>query len=155
MLINLEEPFRSIWKSGYLQKHENGRQYICLFNSEKDRSIISYARYLMCVKLGFILGDEYEVDHKDDDKTNDDINNLQVLTKEQNLIKQQWNYIENVQICYGFSCAYCTTNFILTERIVKMRMKSGVKWAFCSRRCAALFHKRGQIVHYDPFVYSF
>lgn len=155
MLINLDEPFRSIWNAGYLQTHESGRKYVCLFNSRADRSLISYARYLMCVKLGFILSDEYEVDHKDNDKTNDDITNLQVLTQQQNLLKQQYNYIENVQICYGFSCAYCALNFVLTERLVNQRIKNGIKYAFCSRRCAALFNKRGQIVNPDPFVYSF
>ena len=45
-------------------------------------------RYLMCVHLGYILPTELEVDHKDNDKTNDDFNNLQILTKEQNRIKE-------------------------------------------------------------------
>lgn len=136
MILELQEPFKSIYNKGYLQIHDGGRKYICLYNTQEDRTLISYARYLMSVKLGYILSDEYEVDHIDDDKTNDDINNLQILTKEQNRLKQYYNYIMNEQVCYGFICAYCETPFILTEREVKMRLAQNVESAFCSRSCS-------------------
>lgn len=91
----------------------------------------------MCVHLGYILAPEFEINHRDDDKTNDDLNNLQVLTKEENLLKQQYKYIMTQQNSYGFSCAYCATYFILTERDVKMRLAKNVVYAFCSRSCAS------------------
>ncbi len=140
MKIELEEPFKSIWKSGYLVTNPENRRNVCLFNSNEDRTTISYARYLMCIKLGYILSDEYEVDHRDDDKTNDDINNLQILTSEQNRLKQQYNYIMNEQVTYGYHCAYCETPFLLTERQVKMRLKANGDLAFCSRSCAGKYH---------------
>lgn len=83
-LIELEEPFRSVWRKGYLQTHKDGRQYVCLFNSNSDRSLISYARYLVSVREGKFLPDEVEVDHKDDDKTNDHSDNLQILSGREN-----------------------------------------------------------------------
>lgn len=140
MLLKLEEPFKSKWNKGYLQIHDNNRKYICLFNSDNDRTLISYARYLMGVKLGYEVPSQYEVDHIDNDKTNDDINNLQLLTQEQNLIKQQWHYIEHIQVCYGVECNWCGTHFLLTERQVKMKLAAGVNDIFCSRRCAAYFY---------------
>lgn len=139
MVIELQEPFRSCWNNGYLQQHPSGRRYVVLFNSNQDRTIVSYARYLMSVKIGSFIPDGYEVDHKDDDETNDDINNLQILTVLENQLKRQWKYTQN-QTCYGFECAWCTTRFILTERDANMRIAKGVEMAFCSRRCAALYH---------------
>lgn len=139
MKIELEEPFKSKWNNGYLQIHPSGRKYVVLFNSDLDRTIISYARYLMGVKLGYFVPDDLEVDHKDDDKTNDDINNLQLLTGEENRLKQQYRYVMN-QTNYGFHCACCETPFILTEREVKNRLYKGVEYAFCGRSCAANYN---------------
>lgn len=137
MQIVLEPPFNQVWKTGYLQNHPSGRRYVCLVNTSTDRTIISYARYLMSVKLGDFIPEGYEVDHKDDDRTNDDINNLQVVTEEYNRLKEQYRYTMFEQEHYGFICAYCETPFILTERELKMRLKqskSGL--AFCSHSCS-------------------
>lgn len=41
MVIDLEDPFKTIWRKGYLQTHPNGRQYVCLYDSNRDRTIIS------------------------------------------------------------------------------------------------------------------
>lgn len=137
--MELQEPYKSKWRKFYLQNHPSGRKYIVLFNSDSDRTIISYARYLMGVKLGYEVPDHLEVDHKDNDKTNDDINNLQLLTGEENRLKQEYHFVMN-QVNIGLHCANCSTPFILTEREVKKRLHTGVIYAFCSRSCAASFN---------------
>lgn len=139
MLIELQEPFKSKWRKGYLVVNPQNRRNVLLFNSNFDRTTISYARYLMGVKLGYEVPSEYEVDHIDDDKTNDDINNLQLLTKEQNRLKQEYHFTMN-QVNLGFHCAYCDTPFILTQREVKMKIKAGGELAFCSRECGGKYH---------------
>lgn len=92
MKLELEEPFASSWKRGYLQKNREGRTIVCLFNSNKDRTTIAYARYLMSVKLGRLLEATEEVDHIDNDKSNDSIENLQLLSGAENRQK----YIETI-----------------------------------------------------------
>lgn len=84
MKIELESPFKEKWKCGYIVVNPENRRNVILYNTGETSTTISYARYLMSVKLGYIVPDGLEVDHKDDDKTNDDINNLQILTKPQN-----------------------------------------------------------------------
>lgn len=42
----------------------------------------------MGVKLGYEVPLEYEVDHRDNDRTNDDINNYQRMTGTENRKKQ-------------------------------------------------------------------
>lgn len=140
MLIELQEPFKSKWSKGYLRLSNENRKILDLFNSNSERTTISYARYLMGVKLGFEVPEEYEVDHKDNNKTNDDINNLQLLTQEQNLLKQQWWYNAMIQVWHIFPCSYCHGLFYITDRQLKGRRSQGVEHEFCSRSCSAKFH---------------
>lgn len=79
MKIELEFPYSADWRLGYLQEAKTGRKYIVLFNSNSDRTITSYARYLKAVSLKRYLLPEEEVDHADEDRTNDDLSNLQVM----------------------------------------------------------------------------
>lgn len=141
MLIELQEPFRSTYKAGYLNPDETGRKKVLFTNlAGKIVGGMSYARYLVCVHLGYILAADLEVDHIDDDKTNDVLSNLQILTKQENILKQQYKYVMTQQVCYGFCCAKCETYFILTERDVKNRQAAGTVFAFCSRSCARSYH---------------
>lgn len=140
MLLVLQEPFASRWRNGYVVCDNENRKRVVLYNSQEDIWGMTYARYLVCVKLGYILPTELEVDHINDDKTDDRIENLQVLTKEQNLLKQQYNYIVNQQVVYGVYCACCGSPFLLTEREVNNRIAKGVELPFCGRSCAARYH---------------
>lgn len=152
MLVELEEPFRSNWKNGYLRVESDGRRYLSLYNTQGDQTSISYARYLMCVRLGYILSSDYEVDHRNDDKTDDRIENLQVLTKEENLIKQQWRYAEYEQVWFGYICACCDYPFMITEAERNKRLaqtRSGL--AFCSKACSTYYFPVGKAV-IDPLV---
>ena len=140
MQIVLQEPFISRWRNGYLVSDNENRKRVILYNSEEDRWGVTYARYLMCVKLGYILPTELEVDHINDDKTDDRIENLQILTAEQNRLKQWYHYVMHQQVCYGFHCACCETPFILTEAEVNERIKtSKTGLAFCSHSCAHFY----------------
>lgn len=145
MLIELQEPFKSLWRKGYISILPNQRKYVSLYNSDNEKTIISYARYLMCVYLGYVLSSDLEVDHINDDKTDDRLENLQVLTAEQNKLKEHYRYLMEEQICYGFHCACCETPFLITEREWKKRLHHKVELAFCSRSCANIYHSSARI----------
>ena len=85
--IKLEYPYSEIWKKGYIVVNPEGRRTLILFNSSDDRTSTQYARYLLAVKLGRFLNDDEQVDHKDNDKTNDALGNLQILSKQENIAK--------------------------------------------------------------------
>lgn len=137
--MELQEPFKSLWNKGYLYINNENRRTISLSGNSASFTM-TYARYLMCVKLGYILPTELEVDHVDNDKTNDNISNLQVLTKQQNLEKANLYYLTYQQNSYGYHCAYCELPFIITERDQNMRLAQNVELAFCSRSCASTYH---------------
>ena len=73
MVIELESPYKEIYRKGYLREDKSGRKRLDLINSKRDRTTISYARYLVSVDLGYVLGQDYEVDHIDTDCSNDEI----------------------------------------------------------------------------------
>lgn len=82
--IEIDPLFADKWDAAYVVHHKKeNRNYVMLRNSKTDkRTTMQYAKYLMCIKLGRPLYDNEQVDHIDGDKTNDSINNLQVLSKE-------------------------------------------------------------------------
>lgn len=146
MKIDLEYPYNTLWNNGYIVINPEGRRNVVLFNSQIDRSTVSFARYLMSVKLGRFLTDQEEVDHIDDNKTNDDPNNLQILTPEQNREKQRLHYINNVQQKFELVCPNCGCNFSLTERemngrFIQIRKNASLGLIYCSSSCSSIFNK--------------
>ena len=139
MKIELESPFKERWKSGYLQIHPNSRKYICLFNSRKDRSLISYARYLMSVHLGRMLEKHEHVDHKDEDKTNDVIDNLQILTQEENNKKRaKHDILQGKVVVLVIECPVCQKEFRKRQSAIKVATSRNPDVVItCSRSCSA------------------
>lgn len=76
-----------------------GRNMVVLFKSNKDRTTMSYARYLMSTLLGRKLHRTEDVDHIDNDKTNDDIHNLQVLPHGDNIRKSHVRAMRIITAC--------------------------------------------------------
>jgi hypothetical protein len=71
----------------YKQWHKKiGRWCAYLYNpNTKERTTMAWAKYLMCLHLGRMLDPNTEtVDHINDDKTDDRIENLQLLTRNEN-----------------------------------------------------------------------
>jgi hypothetical protein len=132
MKIELEEPFKSLWNGGYLiegsKSAGTGRKMVVLHNNSKDRTTISYARYLWIINNGDISS-SLEVDHINNDRTDDRLENLQLLTKGENLdkAKRSTTYIDK-------KCEWCNNPF-------KVRAGND-KTKTCGRSCGGkLSHK--------------
>lgn len=134
MKIELQSPFKERWRKGYLRtSKEDGRSRVDLFNSDSDRTTISYSRYLMSVKVGYELGDDVEVDHIDKNNSNDDINNLQILTLEEHRNKTAEENTTGRNFL-KLLCPECNNFFEREARFVHSRFGSA-KQTFCSRSC--------------------
>jgi len=110
---------------------KQGRYYAQLINKlDKTRTTITYAKYLLSIKLGRILSREEEVDHKDNNKLNDDIDNLHILSTEDN--KQKWIDDPNRKRhrIMKLTCRYCEVEFEREERQVLFKKSSNY---FCSK----------------------
>lgn len=137
MIIELEEPFKSLWKKGYLRHSKvDNRKRVDLFNTDNDRTTISYAKYLVCVDMGSLITDDYEVDHIDNDCTNDDLNNLQVITisaHREKTSKERSTGRTMVELV----CSNCNKTFSREKRLVH---KGAIPK--CSRRCNAQYNHK-------------
>lgn len=72
-----------VFKSGKVA----GRKYVQIIHDDGHRETTLYSRHLMEQHLGRELESWEHVDHIDEDKTNDDISNLQILTNSANARK--------------------------------------------------------------------
>lgn len=127
MKIQLKYPFSQDWKKGYLVTNREDRQHVILFNSDKDRTTISYARYLMSVYLKKYIEKGYEVDHINNDKTDDRLENLQVLTTKENREKQRLLKPKRI---VKMICPICNKEFVFEARNLSTRPNP-----CCSRKC--------------------
>ena len=107
--IELDYPYNERWKSGYVVTNKENRKTVILVNNKNDRSSTQYARYLMAVELGRFLTEHETVDHIDNDKTNDSLDNLQILSRSENNIKQ---FKKPDAI---LSCPVCKNTFTRTQ----------------------------------------
>jgi hypothetical protein len=111
MKIILDTPYKEHWKSGYLVTNKENRKTVILYNNKYNRSSVSYARYQMTVFLGHYIDKSLHVDHIDNDKTNDSLLNLQLLTLKENATKQGLKIRTNKHgslSCYRYcKCSIC------------------------------------------------
>ena len=114
---------------------KDGRQHIIKYENGK-RTTQSYPRYLMEQKLGRELLPNEEVDHIDDDFTNNDIDNLQILTGTANKKKEMAREHRKAKLYHGV-CSVCGASFTKPLHYVKHNQGSNKKAGpFCSRSCA-------------------
>lgn len=139
MKLALEKPYSDDWDYGYLVKNKEDRKQVCLYVKDGEkRTTTPFARYLMSVEIGRYLRDDEHVDHIDEDKTNDSVDNLQILTPLENSKKYfllKGKRAKKVVL----SCPQCQEDFMLTERHYKSRIKNN-KRIFCSKNCSLLFY---------------
>lgn len=124
------KPFEDYVVYGPILHKKERRRMVALVRLDRaSRTSMSYARYLMCVEEKRLLGPKEQVDHKDDDKLNDDIDNLQILSPEENRKKSA----KIGRTLVLLVCAYCQTPF--RRRKGQDPNSKGYQRAFCTRSC--------------------
>ena len=93
MKIELKPPYCYDYKSGYLIDGSENRKMVVLIANDDSKHCTSYARYLIAVNRGSYLNEDETVDHIDENKTNDSIENLQILSRKDNVKK----HVESVK----------------------------------------------------------
>lgn len=118
-----------------------GRWCVTLwFPETKERITLSLARFRYQEHVGRILDTSEEVDHKDENKTNDVIENLQILSHIDNIRKTHQIYPDSEKVI----CVWCKKSFTLTRKQIYTRntgerlLKAG---PFCSKRCVGQYGK--------------
>jgi hypothetical protein len=120
-LENFVQDITNIYYYIYLPHHEMATQ------SGK----VYMHRYVMAKHLNRLLTPEEVVHHKDEDRTNNDINNLQLMDAVEHA-KHHVQLVERIEVI----CTNCGCVFERTEKRIK-RSPSGNM--FCSRKCNSTY----------------
>lgn len=131
MRIELESPYKELYSKGYLRADKSGRKRLDLVNDKYDRTTVSYARYLLSVKEGRLLEEHEEVDHINNDSSDDRLENLQVLSKEEYKAKTLKHRPARKKV--SLVCPQCNKEF---DRWANQLY--GRDFVTCSNSCKAL-----------------
>lgn len=130
MVEEISEYYR---KKGYTKLYVNTnkepRRVATLRKDNGEMTSMSYAKYLYTSQYECEVAEGYQVDHIDGNKMNDTIENLQVLSKNLNNVKDRPRK-EMVM----FKCPVCGTEFLIDKRNVPFRGDNPC----CSRRCGGI-----------------
>ena len=121
----------------YLRK--DNRKHIVIVHADGRKQTKSYPKYLLEQKIGRELKNNETCDHIDEDFTNDDPNNLKILTRPDNASKAWDGYIIPM---YKFNCPECGLEAERTVSAVKHNRKNGKAGPFCSRSCAGKYSRK-------------
>lgn len=135
MIIELQHPFKDLWLKGYLVTNKEPRRNIILYNSNTDRTTISYARYLMSVYLGRFLSDDEVVDHINADKLDDRLENYQIITHSENISKR-YQDTNMTELLVDIRCGVCGYIFTKPRNNTHLLASNKKQSTFCSRSCA-------------------
>lgn len=114
--------------SVYVNINKEPRRVATLKYSNGDLKSMSYARYLYTSHYHVDIEDGFEVDHVNNDKMDDRIENLQILSKSENIVKSHMKRIMVERIC-----PICGRKFMYRKRDL-----CGHPNPCCSRRCGGI-----------------
>lgn len=122
-----------------IYKQNDGRKFIVYKGEDNKYHSKAYARYLMEQHLGRKLTNEEEVHHKDHNKTNDVIENLEVKNKTTHRREH------NIKPIIIEHCYICGNDIIVDSRKranhYRSKNKNPDKW-FCSKHCSGIFGQK-------------
>ena len=130
-------------------KAKDGRlRVIHKYTKSGERKSQSYRRYVMEVLLGRELRPEEIVDHIDNDYTNNDPSNFQVITYGENNRKAR-AYHDTTAKIHEFICPECGVKCEKPLATVNSNRKNkpGLRGPYCSRSCSgkSIYKLRGGI----------
>ena len=115
---------------------KDGRMHLIIINDDKTKKTISYPKYLMQQHLGRTLLPNETVDHIDGNIFNNDITNLQILSRTDNAIKSV-KYADYLKL----TCKHCGKQFARRKAIHNRNMViRKVDGPFCSKQCVGKVH---------------
>jgi hypothetical protein len=151
--IELQYPYSEDFKAGYLNINKEPRKTLLLVRNDGSKTSTSYARYLMSVHLQRYLKEEEHVDHIDNDKLNDNIANLQILSAKDNNIKKN-KFYDIKEVFHKLECPVCKNIFYRSSKNAYKAIVLGKKQC-CSRSCGGKFSYINKTKNMEDKLYNY
>lgn len=141
MKIKVIDLYKEQYKAAYLVEHKNTdkRKRVYLISYDGKRKGISYAQYLWEEANNCFVPEGFQVDHINEDKTDDRLENLQLLSQKENTLKNVDYRIKSGKIVkwVDLICPICGKSFKFPRRNLSTHPNP-----CCSRKCG---YKKGII----------
>lgn len=139
--------FMKIFIDNVYTNREN-RKFVVYKGDDNNYHSMSYARYLMEKHLGRELLPSEDVHHKDGDKTNDVLDNLEIINSIEHKRQHAIKYQDTYEVC-----SECGKVFLVTAKQHAQKMSNSNRGHgkadeyFCSRLCSGKHNQRIQMEH--------
>lgn len=129
MVIDISEHYKKKgFKKAYLLTNKEQRKIVILAGPQLKRITISYAKYLYTSFYNVDIAKGNHVDHINGDKTDDRIENLQVISATYNIKKDHV-----VRKMLVRTCPVCGVKFLFREKDLSTHPNP-----CCSRKCGGI-----------------
>lgn len=105
-----------------------------------DGKVVEEHRYIMVQFLQRELDYDEVVHHKDGNKRNNDISNLELVSRKEHAINH--NIFDFYDTHTQLTCEDCGSIFYMTNYTHRRAIKQGRTKFFCSKRCGAIYNWR-------------
>lgn len=129
--------------------NKENRKFVVIKESDGKWHSHSYARYIVEENIGRKLDKTEEIRHIDGDKTNDNINNLQIINSTAHRqMHTPLKYKDTIEKCY-----ICGNEFTVTAKQHSEKYRNRIRKSnsadkyFCSRSCSGIYGQRIQQEH--------
>jgi hypothetical protein len=149
-LLQSIDNFVALAESKVYGPYGNGnqdRRIVIIIDDAGNRRTVSYPKYLVEQNLGRPLHPDLEtIDHINRDKTDNDINNLRIMPRDEHS-RSDTRRVKLVK----FKCSLCEKDFERSPRLVRDKSKKGKSGVFCSRQCAGRYARQLQLGLIEKF----
>lgn len=121
-----------------------------MYKLDGKHKSLSYPKYLMECHLGRYLEEWETVDHIDEDFTNDDINNLRVISRLDNIARSVKRNHDVEMVCPECEVKFTIPGNKLND--VKHNSKKGKSGPFCGKSCAGKYSQKIQVGKIDKIA---
>jgi hypothetical protein len=128
MKIEVSDYYKDKVKAAYVVTNPEPRRVCVMVYSDGTKHSMSYAKYLYTSHYRCSIPEGEEIDHINGDKMDDRIENLQRISKKDNILKEKSgrSFIER-------SCPVCGTKFMFETRNLSTHPNP-----CCSRKCGGI-----------------
>ena len=118
---------------------KDGRKRCVLYFNKGNTISKSYPRLVVESQIGEKLPDDVEIDHQDKNSSNDEVDNYQLLTKEEHRENSKVESFVATSKKQLILCPMCNTPFFATQTRLK-----NTNHPCCSRSCSSRYNGANQ-----------